>query len=134
MIARYDLEGEDITSYMAPNKHGEYVRYDEHAARIADLERQLKYEREWRDCTAARNRHHWRSYPEIPKPHSIGIRWRNDPPPYSQTLDWHRECMEAIIDSLTAVGIPAWAGDATECVKQIIEAYAKRSVHPTGAR
>lgn len=59
--------------------------------------------------------------------HSIGLRWRTDPPPYEPGMDWGRECMNAVIDCLTAEGIPAWPGDATSCVVQIIEAYAKRT-------
>lgn len=67
---------------------------------------------------------------DVPR-HSIGFKWRTDPPPYPSDAaareTWHRDCMSAVLDSLTAEGIVAWPGDATSCVCQIIEAFAKRA-------
>jgi len=60
------------------------------------------------------------------EPHSIGYKWRTDPPPYVNTPEWHRECMDAVIDSLTAEGVIAWPGDGTSCVCQIITLLAAR--------
>jgi len=66
-------------------------------------------------------------------PHEIGHRWRTNPPPYPLDGDpnaiqvWHRECMSAVLDSLTAEGVMAWPGDGTSCVCQIIEAFARRA-------
>jgi hypothetical protein len=59
------------------------------------------------------------------EPHGVGYVWRTNPPAFSINSDWNRRCMLAVIDSLTAEGVTAWPGDATSCVVQIIEAYAR---------
>ena len=50
-------------------------------------------------------------------------RWRQQPAPKFD----YQECMAAVLDALNREGIPAWNGDATGCVVQIVEAQAKRA-------
>lgn len=49
-------------------------------------------------------------------------KWRKNPPP---KFDYEL-CELAIIDALTQEGGVAWHGDASSCVTQIVEAYAKQ--------
>lgn len=57
------------------------------------------------------------------EPGQLQAKWRTDPP---EKFDY-QECMAAVLDALNREGIPAWNGDATGCVVQIVEAQAKRA-------
>jgi hypothetical protein len=57
-------------------------------------------------------------------------RWRDSPPPLpDDTAAAWRETMCVILDALTQEGVPAWSGDGTSCVQQVLMAQiaARRS-------